>query len=148
MHHLAKVAEKNKQLIKSTKQKMIGYHTIWDVSNCAINKISWKKDIEQALNAIVALLNLKKVSEAYKQFEPVGVTGFILLEESHISIHTWPEHKYAAIDIFSCRSFDVHTIDVFLKHYFETEDVFTKTIERGMGLSQKMLAPVIIPTEM
>lgn len=114
---------------------MIGYHTIWDVHNCEIEKISWKENIVEVLNTIVKKLNLGIVSEAYKQFEPVGVTGFILLEESHISIHTWPEHKYAAIDIFSCKPFDTHQIDMYLKEYFNTESVLTKIIERGAMIS-------------
>jgi S-adenosylmethionine decarboxylase proenzyme len=42
----------------------------------------------------------------FHQFQPVGVTGFLLLEESHISLHTWVEERYAALDIFPCGSMD------------------------------------------
>jgi S-adenosylmethionine decarboxylase len=47
----------------------------------------------------------------WHQFEPWGVTGFLLLQESHISIHTWPEEdNFAAIDIFPCGPMDVDLI--------------------------------------
>jgi S-adenosylmethionine decarboxylase len=42
----------------------------------------------------------------FHQFLPWGVTGFLLLEESHISLHTWVEERYAALDIFSCGTVD------------------------------------------
>ncbi len=47
----------------------------------------------------------------WHQFEPWGVTGFLLLKESHISIHTWPEEgNFAAVDIFPCGPMDVERI--------------------------------------
>jgi S-adenosylmethionine decarboxylase len=42
------------------------------------------------------------IGETFHQFSPQGVTGVISIAESHLSIHTWPEHGYAAIDIFTC----------------------------------------------
>lgn len=48
----------------------------------------------------VAGLNVLDVK--FHKFEPVGVSGIILISESHLSIHTWPEDGYAAIDIFTC----------------------------------------------
>ncbi|MCB0331685.1 MAG: adenosylmethionine decarboxylase, partial [Bdellovibrionales bacterium] len=42
------------------------------------------------------------LSQQFHQFSPHGVTGVLLLAESHISIHTWPEHSLAAVDIFTC----------------------------------------------
>ena len=42
------------------------------------------------------------VSEIFHDFSPHGVSGIIVIAESHVAIHTWPEHAYAAVDIFSC----------------------------------------------
>ena len=80
----------------------LGTHIAWDVYNCNPDSISFVPEIKQVLNDIVKELKLSKVNESFKQFEPIGATGFILLEESHVSIHTWPEHQFAAVDIFSC----------------------------------------------
>ena len=42
------------------------------------------------------------VAEMFHDFSPHGVTGVIVIAESHVAIHTWPEHRLAAVDIFSC----------------------------------------------
>jgi len=49
---------------------------------------------------------LTKIAARYYQFKPYGVTGIILLAESHISIHSWPEHELATIDIYTCGDFN------------------------------------------
>ena len=54
--------------------------------------------------------------EYWHQFEPWGVTGFLLLKESHVSIHTWPEEdNFAAVDIFPCGPMDVDLIVALLR---------------------------------
>ncbi|HRE76635.1 MAG TPA: adenosylmethionine decarboxylase [Flavobacterium sp.] len=111
---------------------MIGYHTIWDIYDCNADKLKYVDPIKIILNTVVNELRLGKVSESYKQFEPFGATGFILLEESHISIHTWPEHQFAAIDIFSCKPFEKEAIIELLSAYFETNSITSKIIERGL----------------
>ena len=42
------------------------------------------------------------VASVFQPFEPQGVTGVVVVEESHLSIHTWPEYGYAAVDFFTC----------------------------------------------
>ena len=56
---------------------------------------------EQLLNA-AATVDAHVIGESFHQFSPQGVTGILSIAESHISIHTWPEHGYAAADIFTC----------------------------------------------
>lgn len=46
--------------------------------------------------------NATIVSDSFHQFNPHGVSGVIIISESHITVHTWPEHNFAAVDIFSC----------------------------------------------
>lgn len=66
------------------------------------------------------------------KFEPQGVTGVVLLAESHMSIHTWPETQYAAIDIFVCSKLDPQkAIDV-LKEILKPTSVQCMEIKRGM----------------
>ena len=57
-----------------------------------------KKTLEKASEAIGA----KVVREVIHRFSPVGVTVILILAETHISVHTWPEHSYAAVDVFVC----------------------------------------------
>jgi len=66
------------------------------------------------------------------KFNPHGITGFILLAESHISIHTWPEMKYVAIDIFSCgKDSQPYRGLEYLKKEFKPTKVKVKEIKRG-----------------
>jgi len=106
-------------------------HVTWDVYHGDTQLLSYVPTIKEILYRIVDELQLTKVNESFKQFEPIGVTGFILLEESHVSIHTWPEHQFAAIDIFSCRAFDQQKIEVLLKKAFHSDKIITKSIPRG-----------------
>jgi len=61
-----------------------------------------------------------------------GVSGVVLLAESHISIHTWPERDYAAIDIFMCGSCDPHLAVSVLKDGFEASNIEVKELRRGL----------------
>lgn len=61
-----------------------------------------------------------------------GFTGVALLAESHISIHTWPEHGYAAIDIFMCGDAQPQLSLEVLKAYFQPQRVEVQTIKRGL----------------
>lgn len=66
------------------------------------------------------------------KFTPQGLTGFILLAESHISIHTWPEKKYVAIDIFSCGKESKPYLGLkYLENQFHPKKVKVKEIKRG-----------------
>lgn len=57
----------------------------------------------QLLEEITSLCGFQVVNRSYKKFEPQGLTAMLLLAESHISIHTWPEKKLFCIDIFTCK---------------------------------------------
>ncbi|TWP24235.1 adenosylmethionine decarboxylase [Apibacter muscae] len=110
---------------------MVGKHFILDVFECDERSISFVKSIQELCNNLVKVLELKKVEEAYKQFQPVGVTGILLLEESHLSIHTWPEKRYAALDVFSCRPFDVTKVEGLVIKCFKTKILKPTLIDRG-----------------
>ena len=63
--------------------------------------------------------------------EDWGVSGFILIAESHISVHTFPERRYVNVDIFSCKSFDVDLARAEVLNVFGMEDAVTNLLERG-----------------
>jgi len=75
--------------------------------------------------------------------ETGGFTGVALLAESHISIHTWPEHGYAAIDIFMCGDADTaKSLDV-LRRYFAPESEDVTSLKRGFAASLTIGSPTI-----
>ena len=64
-------------------------------------------DIHYIKEAMVGAANeagASIVGESFHKFSPRGVTGIVAIAESHLCIHTWPEHGYAAVDIFTCGS--------------------------------------------
>ena len=76
--------------------------------------------IELALKTAAGEAGATCLAGNFHKFTPNGgVTGVLLLAESHISIHTWPEHSYAAIDVFMCGSCDPHAALPALRRAFE-----------------------------
>ncbi|UCB56447.1 MAG: adenosylmethionine decarboxylase [Candidatus Omnitrophota bacterium] len=111
--------------------KYAGTHLIielWDGKNFS-SLLRIKKILEDAVKACGATLlkiNLHKFSSSG------GISGAALLKESHISIHTWPEYKYAAMDIFVCGSVNPYdAIDV-IKKGFTAKNIQIAELKRGI----------------
>jgi S-adenosylmethionine decarboxylase proenzyme len=58
--------------------------------------------LQHCLNDAAVACGATVVGQSFYHFSPYGVSGVVNIAESHISIHTWPEYKYAAVDIFTC----------------------------------------------
>lgn len=82
--------------------KTLGLHILADLYGVEAEKIDRVEDIRELLEGAVKHANLTKISSHYYQFQPHGATGVVLLAESHISIHTWPEYGIATIDVYTC----------------------------------------------
>lgn len=82
----------------------MGIHVIAEFFGVEVEKISRVGPLREILEKVVSESGLKPIHSAFHQFEPYGVSGFFLLRESHLSVHTWPEYGYVAIDVFTCGS--------------------------------------------
>ena len=82
--------------------KNMGVHVLIELFDCPKEKLEYLEVVKGIVLEIVNEANLSKIGEGFHQFSPTGVTGFILLGESHLSVHTWPEHSSVAMDIFCC----------------------------------------------
>jgi S-adenosylmethionine decarboxylase len=72
------------------------------------------------------------VKTVFHNFSPYGVSGVVVITESHVTIHTWPEHAYAAVDIFSCSAkLDHRRIRENLKRALAARRVARKSLRRG-----------------
>src|ERR1041384_390344 len=80
--------------------KAIGRHIILEMWGC--QNLNSVETAERALHAMVKALDVNLLDLRVYPFSPVGVTGMAIVSESHLVIHTWPEHGYAAVDIFTC----------------------------------------------
>jgi len=74
--------------------------------------------------------------------EDWGVSGFVLIAESHISIHTFPEHGYIWVDIFSCKGFDARLPIDDIQKQFLLAEVRTRTLSRGLEFPHTLEAAV------
>ena len=77
-------------------------HLLLELYKCDSEKLNDESFLRCTLNRAAKLANATVLNLISNKFEPQGVTAIGLLAESHISIHTWPETNYSAVDIFTC----------------------------------------------
>lgn len=97
--------------------KALGRHLIvelWDAANLNDAEV-----VERALRAAVEAIDASLLDIRTVRFPVHGVTGFAVIAESHVAVHTWPEHGYAAVDVFTCNlEADVDAgIDALRRHF-------------------------------
>ena len=77
-------------------------HFLLELYRCDYEKLNDESFLRCTLNRAAKLANATVLNLITNKFEPQGVTAIALLAESHLSIHTWPEAQYSAVDIFTC----------------------------------------------
>jgi len=113
--------------------KALGKHRIlelYDCNNELLNNIEYIED---------AVLNATRKSGAtvihydFHKFSPHGVSGVVTIAESHVSIHTWPEYNYAAVDIFTCgETVKPGIIQDALEQQLEAQRISSRQLQRGL----------------
>ena len=89
-------------LIDEQKLSHQSKHFLLELYKCDCEKLNDESYLRCTLNRAAKLANATVLNLISNKFEPQGVTAIALLAESHISIHTWPESNYSAVDIFTC----------------------------------------------
>jgi S-adenosylmethionine decarboxylase len=77
-------------------------HTLVELRECSAEMLDNSAALKELLLEAVRRGGGTIVTDVFHTFNPHGVSGVIVIAESHVAIHTWPEHGYAAVDIFSC----------------------------------------------
>ena len=102
----------------------------YDCDQAKINDVTY---IENSLITATEASNATIISHNFHKFSPFGVSGVVVIAESHVAIHTWPEYNYAAVDIFTCGdTIDPWTIQEKLKEYFDSKNVSSMEMKRGL----------------
>lgn len=116
--------------IKRKKEKHIGMHIIADF--WFGRNIEDPKELEEILIEAAKKAGNTPLQFAYHKFNPHGLTGILLLAESHISFHSWPEINFLALDIFTCgnKKFPEKALD-YLKKKLKPKKVMISKIKRG-----------------
>ncbi|MDD5398522.1 MAG: adenosylmethionine decarboxylase [Dehalococcoidia bacterium] len=80
----------------------LGKHLLLELKDCDAGLLNDMDYLREALNAVAVLIGATVIKDSFYQFSPQGISGVVIIAESHISIHTWPEFCYAAVDVFTC----------------------------------------------
>lgn len=111
---------------------VLGKHFIIELYNCDSEIISEKVAVKERLLKAVELSGATIVETFFHNFPPHGVSGVVIVAESHFTIHTWPELRYAALDIFTCGDHvDSRKALTYLKKSFKAETSAFMELERG-----------------
>jgi len=107
-------------------------HLLLELYRCDCEKLNDESFLRCILNRASKLANATVLNLISNKFEPQGVTAIALLAESHISIHTWPESNYSAIDIFTCgQNMMPELASQYLIEALKAEEHFLRVIERN-----------------
>jgi S-adenosylmethionine decarboxylase len=129
---LPPIDQRQDYLYTCSGNRAIGVHLIIDLFGATrLNEVG---HVEETLRSSVKAAGATLLHIYLHRFEPNGVSGVAVLAESHISIHTWPEVGYAAIDVFMCGAPNINLCISVLRDAFEAERVVVNEILRGQGV--------------
>jgi len=115
---------------QTTIDARVGTHLIVELWNG--ERLDEAKHIEDVLVRACSACGATYLWSHFHDFgDQDGVTGVVILSESHISIHTWPEYRYAALDLFMCSNADPHLAVPLLESGFQTSDIRSVEFARG-----------------
>ena len=113
--------------------RSLSQHSLLEFYDCDASRLKQAKDVGKILRAAVLAGGGTIVKSVFHNFSPYGVSGVIVITESHVTIHTWPEHAYAAVDVFSCSTKLNHkVIRKELKHALSSKRGKARTFQRGV----------------
>ena len=114
-----------------------GPHLMLDGYGCERRKLEDLDLIYRILEELPAQIGMTRIMPPYVfkysglKPEDWGISGFVLIAESHISIHTFPEKNFVSVDIFSCKAFDADLAATYFKKAFSMTKVETNVLDRG-----------------
>ncbi|MBS4176074.1 adenosylmethionine decarboxylase [Lederbergia citrea] len=111
----------------------IGRHVISELWGCNVDKLNSMPLIEQIF-VDAALKSGAEIREvAFHKFAPQGVSGVVIISESHLTIHSFPEHGYASIDVYTCGDLDPNIAANYIAEALDADIRETIEMPRGMG---------------
>lgn len=85
-----------------TATKALGRHLLLELYECPARILNNTELIQGIMVDVANAVHATIIDTSFHHFSPFGVSGVVLIAESHFTIHTWPEYGYAAVDIFTC----------------------------------------------
>jgi S-adenosylmethionine decarboxylase len=122
--------------------KVIGKHLTVDMYGCSFDSLDNLEYVRAAMLTAVREANMTLLDFTYHKFQPQGLTALALLAESHMSIHTYPELGYAAVDVFTCGDHSRPDKAVaILRQFLKPEKTKVTNIRRGDFGSENDMKP-------
>lgn len=123
----------------------LGQHLLAEFYECNQNILNNVQKIEEIMVNAAIECGATVVTKNFHMFSPFGVSGVVIIQESHLAIHTWPEYGYAAVDLFTCGdSCDPKVAYDFLQEQFHAGSAFYSELKRGL-LSRETLEVIEQP---
>ena len=111
----------------------LGRHLIIEYTGCDRQVLGDARLLEQSLNEAVRRSGATIVRTVFHQYNPQGISGIVVIAESHFSIHTWPEYGYAAVDFFTCgQHVDPYKAHEHMKQALQCDDAEVHELDRGI----------------
>ncbi len=77
-------------------------HLLIELKDCNTDLLNDMEFLRGVLTDVAKHIGAAVIKDSFYQFSPHGISGVVIIAESHISIHTWPEYNFAAVDVFTC----------------------------------------------
>jgi S-adenosylmethionine decarboxylase len=139
-----------KETHKAVTISNLGRHILAEFYNCNSNVLNNAELIESAMEEAANECGATVVEKKFHMFSPYGVSGVVIISESHLAIHTWPEYEYAAVDLFTCGdSCDPLVAYEYLKDKLGAGSAIYTELQRGMldnNNNRVMVSPFRIKT--
>jgi len=114
-----------------------GPHLMLDLGECNPDILNDLGACFNLLNNLPEKIGMTKITQPYvfrysgQVPEDAGITGVVIIAESHISLHTYPHKQFVFVDLFSCKPFDVESAKDYIIHFFQSKSPAVHTHERG-----------------
>ena len=109
----------------------LGHHLLAEFTGCDASSLADLGRVTSAMLQAAEASGATVVTHSFHHFSPHGVSGAVIIAESHLAIHTWPEHGFAAVDFFSCGGVDMERGLAVLKAAFGATEETRLELERG-----------------
>ncbi|UCG37921.1 MAG: S-adenosylmethionine decarboxylase proenzyme [bacterium] len=110
----------------------LGRHILAEYYNCDARVLDDIRLVEESMKEAAVRAGSTIVDSVFRRFAPHGISGVVVIAESHLAIHTWPEYGYAAVDLFTCgEKVDPWVAYQYLREIFRAGDAECKELPRG-----------------
>lgn len=121
-------------------KNQFGLHLMLDLYDCSPDKLNDKDKVREILDVLPEKLGMRKMMDPVVMFaepngkkDPGGYSGFVMIQESHISIHTFIGRRFVTIDAYSCKDFDSDMAIKYFEEQFEPKEIEQHLIDRGVN---------------